>query len=203
MNGFTDLLVIYVDDVLATSTGGREGAETQLDELHKLYGLKKLGTATHMLGMGVHQDSDGIVMEQRSYLEDILEESGLTNAKSLSTPWDGHYQGNQEALEPEAVTIFRRNLGQLMYLSNCTRPDIAFTVGRLAAAMKQPTVGDRMRMKRLLRYLCGTRNVGIKYSKTDRAPSINTYVDAGFGTDEKKGRSITGYVIHVAGGAVT
>ncbi len=203
MNGCTDLLVIYVDDVLATSTGGRERAETQLGELHKLYGLKKLGMATHMLGIGVHQSSDGVVMEQRSYLEDILEESGLMNAKPMNTPWDEHYQGNQEALEPDAVTIFRRNLGQLMYLSNCTRPDIAFTVGRLAAMMKQPTVGDRMRMKRLLRYLCRTRGVGIKYSKMDGAPSIDTYVDAGYGTDKKKGRSITGYVAHVAGGAVT
>ncbi len=203
MNGFTDLLVIYVDDVLATSTGGRERAEAQLDELHKLYGLKKLGMATHMLGMGVHQSSDEIVMEQRSYLEDILEESGLTNAKSLSTPWDDHYQGNQKALEPEAITIFRRNLGQLMYLSNCTRPDITFTVGRLAAVMRLPTVGDGMRMKRLLRYLCGTRNVGVKYSKSDRPPSINTYVDAGYGADKKKRRSVTGYVTHVAGGAVT
>ncbi len=203
VSGSTDLLAIYVDDVLVTSTGGRERAEVQLGELHKLYGLKKLGSATHILGMGVHQGDDGTMIEQRSYLEDILEEAGLTSAKPLSTPWDEHYLGNQEALEPGAALIFRRTLGQLIYLSNCTRPDIAFTVGRLATAMRQPTIGDRMRMKRLLRYLCGTRHTGIKYNRMEGEPGIDTYVDAGFAVDKKRGRSITGCVAQVAGGAIT
>ncbi len=201
--GTTDLLVVYVDDLLVMSTGGKADAEAQLDELYELYGLKKLGVATHILGMGVHQSDDGTVIEQRSYLENVLEESGFAGTKPLSTPWDDHYKGDQEPLGPAAVTMFRRTLGQLMYLSNTTRPDIAFAVGRLASALKEPTVGDRMRMKRLLKYLCGTRDTGIKYYRTGEALSINTCVDAGYGIDKKKGRSITGYVLHIAGGAVT
>ncbi|MCP3662369.1 MAG: hypothetical protein GY696_07715 [Gammaproteobacteria bacterium] len=198
----TDLLVVYVDDLLVMSTGGKADAEAQLDELHKLYGLKKLGVASHMLGMGVHQSDGGTVIEQRSYLENVLEESGFADAKPLSTPWDEHFKGNREPLGPTTVATFRRTLGQLMYLSNTTRPDITFTVGRLASALKEPTVGDRIRMKRLLKHLCGTRDVGIKYSRTDEALNINTYVDAGYGIDKKRGRSITGYVLHAAGGAV-
>ncbi len=76
-------------------------------------------------------------------------------------------------------------------------------MGRLATAMKQPTMEDRMRMKRLLRYLCGTRHMGIRYSKIDGAPGIDTYVDAGYAVDKKRRRSITGCIAHVAGGAVT
>ncbi len=49
--------------------------------------------------------------------------------------------------------------------------------------------------------LPSTRGVGIKYVRTGEALSINTYVDAGYGVDKKRGRSITGYVLHVAGGA--
>ncbi len=184
------------------STGGKADAEAQLDELHKLYGLKKLGVASHMLGMGVHQSDGGTAIEQQSYLENVLEESGFADAKPLSTPWDEHFKGNREPLGPTTVATFRRTLGQLIYLSNTTRPDITFTAGRLASALKEPTVGDRIRMKRLLKYLCGTRDVGIKYSRTDEALNINTYVDAGYGIDKKRGRSITGYVLHVAGGAV-
>ncbi len=202
-DGTTDLLVVYVDDLLVMSTGGKADAEAQLDELHKLYGLKKLGVASHILGMGVHQSDDGTVIEQRSYLENVLEESGFADAKPLSTPWDEHFRGNQEPLGPTAVTTLRRTLGQLMYLSNTTRPDITFTVGRLASALKEPIVGDRVRVKKLLKYLSGTRDVGIKYCRTDEALNINTYVDAGYGIGKKKGRSITGYVLHVAGGAVT
>ncbi len=201
--GTTDLLVVYVDELLVVMrTGGEADAEAQLDELHKLYGLKKVGVASHMLGMGVHQSDDGTVIEQRPYLENVIEGSGFADAKPLSTPWDDHFKGNQEPLGPTAVTTFRRTLGQLMYLSNTTRPDITFTVGRLASALKEPTVGDRVRVKRLLKYLCGTRDVGVKYCRTDEALNINTYVDAVYGID-KKGRSTTGYVLHVTGGAVT
>ncbi|MCP4317758.1 MAG: Ty1/Copia family ribonuclease HI [Hyphomicrobiales bacterium] len=57
-------------------------------------------------------------------------------------------------------------------------------------------------MKRLLKYLCGTRDVGIKYTRMGGKLSIDTYVDAGYGIDTKRGRSITGYVSHIAGGAV-
>ncbi len=53
--GFRELLTIYVDDVLVTSSGGGERTEDQLNELCKIHDIKKLGAATLMLGMGVHQ----------------------------------------------------------------------------------------------------------------------------------------------------
>ncbi len=50
-----DLLVLYIDDILALSTQGKQKAELQLDELGKIYDIKKLGTARRMLGIGIHQ----------------------------------------------------------------------------------------------------------------------------------------------------
>ncbi len=44
-----DILTIYVDDVLVTSTGGTKRAEGQLDELAQTHDIKKLGLATHHL----------------------------------------------------------------------------------------------------------------------------------------------------------
>ncbi len=44
---YTDLLVIYVDDLLVTSSGGRERAEGQLDELEDLYDIKKKTRKSH------------------------------------------------------------------------------------------------------------------------------------------------------------
>ncbi len=41
----SDLLVIYVHDLLVTSTGGRKRAEDQLDEIEKSYDIKRLGKA--------------------------------------------------------------------------------------------------------------------------------------------------------------
>ncbi len=90
---YTDLLVIYVDDLLVTSSGGRKRAEGQLDELEDLYDIKRLGKATHMLGIGVHQGDGYTTLEQRAYVDKILGEIEYENIKPRGTPWDSQYVG--------------------------------------------------------------------------------------------------------------
>ncbi len=197
--GYTDLLVIYVDDLLVTSTGGRERAERQLNELQNLYDIKRLGTATHMLGIGVHQGDGYVTLEQRAYTNKILGEMEYDCIKPRGTPWDHQYVGKEDLLDVTYTVLFRRVLGQLMYLANCTRPDISLAVGRLASHMKDPSKRDWERIKRLLRYVNGTKNYGLTYRSQYKGPTLRTYVDAAYGVDPKRGRSITGYVVHMGG----
>ncbi len=152
-----DLLVLYVDNILALSTQGEEKAELQLDQLGKIYDIKRLGKARHMLGIGIHHREDKITLEQSAYLKSILEEADYIEAKPRSTPWDTHMKEDNEPLNATDLATFRRILGQLMYLSTATRPDIAYAVGKLSAAVSEPTKGAWDRLKRLLRYLNGTK----------------------------------------------
>ncbi len=85
---YTDLLVIYVDDLLVISSGGREKAESQLDELKNSYDIKRLGKATHMLGIGVHQGNGYVTLEQSAYISKILSEMEYESIKPRGTPWD-------------------------------------------------------------------------------------------------------------------
>ncbi len=114
-------------------------------------------------------------------------------AKPRGTPWDSHLVEDREPLEEPTIMIYRRILGQLMYLSNATRPDLAFTVGRLASGMQKPSRGQWGRMKRVLRYLNGTRNMGIRYTRYREHLSLEAYADASFGFSSDTGKSITGY----------
>ncbi len=143
----TDLFVIYVDDLLVVSTGGKERTERQLGELDALYDIKKLGKATHILGIGAHQNSGCIILEQKAYIEKIINELEYDNAKPRGTLWDAQYMGKDDLLSATYTVIFRRVLGQLMYLANCTRPDLSFAVGRLASRMKAPRDEDWERIK--------------------------------------------------------
>ncbi len=79
--GFKEILTIYVDDVLVTSSGGTECAEIRLWELSEIFSIKMLGVATHMLGMRVSQEVGSTTVDQRTYLEDILEEADFLEAK--------------------------------------------------------------------------------------------------------------------------
>ena len=74
---------------------------------------------------------------------------------------------------------YRSAIGCLMYLANNTRPDIMFAVHFLARFQNNPLDVHFVMIKRIFRYLNGTRNLGIKFDKTNDA-IIDTYVDASF-----------------------
>ncbi|MCP3665672.1 MAG: hypothetical protein GY696_24775, partial [Gammaproteobacteria bacterium] len=200
--GYTDLLLIYVDDLLVTSPGGGKRTEKQLRELENLYDVKRLGKATHMLGIGVHQTEGYITLEQQAYVEKIITDMEYEHIKPRGTPWDSQYVGKDDLLDETYTVLFRRVLGQLMYLANCTRPDLSFAVGRLASCMKTPCHKDWERIKRLLKYINGTKNYGLTYRSERDSFKLHTFEDAAYGVDAKRGRSMTGYVVHLVGAPI-
>ncbi|RVW19230.1 Copia protein [Vitis vinifera] len=64
---------------------------------------------------------------------------------------------NEELLGPEVPYLSA--IGALMYLANCTRPDIAFSVNLLARYSSAPTRRHWNGIKHILRYLRGTTDM--------------------------------------------
>ena len=63
----------------------------------------------------------------------------------------------------------------LMYLANCTRPDIAFAVNLLARHSADPTRRHWTGAKCILRYLNGTKDLGLFFKK-NHDPSMIGYM---------------------------
>ncbi len=131
-----------------------------------------------------------------------MSENDLVNVKVRNTPWDSHVKDDHQKLEGTEITSFRRTLGQLAYLANGTRPDLSWAISRLASENNEPTKGGLRRIKRILRYLKGTVDLGIKYKPNNKIMNIMTYVDSSFSVDRLKGRSNTGYITYLNGGPV-
>ncbi len=197
-----DILTVYVDDVLVTSSGGPQTAEEQLNELAEKHDIKKLGKAAFMLGVGVHQENEGITLEQETYAREILEEADFLESKPRGTPWDLHQKENKEPLETAQCETYRRMIGQLMYLNTISRPDLAFAIGRLAAGFKQSTVEMWERMKRALKYLNATKGTNLKYRRNTKTLQLETYVDSAYSVDPVRRQSITGYIVCLAGAPI-
>ena len=70
-------------------------------------------------------------------------------------------------------------VGALMYLANSTRPDIAFAVNLLARHSAAPIKCHWVRVKTTLRYLNGTEDLGLFYSR-NQDPILLRYTDAGY-----------------------
>ncbi|KAL6521280.1 hypothetical protein OROGR_017849 [Orobanche gracilis] len=84
-------------------------------------------------------------------------------------------------------------IGALMYLANCTRPDIEFSVNLLARHSSAPTRKHWTGVKQIFRYLRGTMDMGLFYSKDSKVELVG-YADAEYRSDPHKGRSQTGYI---------
>jgi len=71
----------------------------------------------------------------------------------------------QEVGKDQAV-IYYIIVGLVIYLANCTQPDITYIVGQLARMIARPNKNHLTIAKQLLRYLKGTTTLGIKFRPT-------------------------------------
>ncbi|XP_054257154.1 uncharacterized protein LOC128982130 [Macrosteles quadrilineatus] len=105
--------------------------------------------------------------------------------------------------QDETSFPYRKTVGALMYLMVSTRPDIAYAVSIVSRSLENPTINDWCRVKRILRYLEGTKDCGIVYKKHFGSGVLNCYSDSDFGGDYEKRRSTTGLLTLYAGGAIS
>jgi hypothetical protein len=100
-------------------------------------------------------------------------------------------EDDEEILGPEIPYLSA--IDALIYLANCTWPDIAFSVNLLARYSSARTQRHWNGVKHVLRYLRGTIDMGLFYSRCSNSQLVG-YADAGFLFDLHKGRSQTGYL---------
>src|SRR6185312_6218329 len=127
------------------------------------FALKDLGELHYFLGIEVSWINNGIVLSQSKYSNDILRRTGMINCKLASTPMStteklSVYDGTP--LGPEDATRYRSVVGALQYLT-LTRPDISFAMNKVCQYLHAPTSAHWTAVKRILRYLKGTCDVGL------------------------------------------
>jgi len=80
-----------------------------------------------------------------------------------------------------------------LYIANATRPDLSQAVNRMASYCNEPTSVHWRMVKRIMRYLKGTINLGIMYQR-DINPELIAYSDSDYAGDIDTRRSTSGYV---------
>jgi hypothetical protein len=94
-------------------------------------------------------------------------------------------------------------IGSLLYMTVCTRPDIAQAVGALARYMSRPTEGHWLAAKHVLRYIASTQGIGICYTRKKDESGLYGYCDSDFAGDTDTRRSTTGYAFMLGGGIIS
>lgn len=158
------------------------------------------------LGLNITRDlvAGTVSVSQRSYITSVAKEYGMENSNKVSTPFNEKTEilrATDQEVEDARHLDYRTFLGKLMFVAVGSRPDISATITLLASHTARPSEAHYVALKHLLRYLVGTRNRSIVYSRD--FPLVPRYfADANWGGEFTKRRSTTGALVMMAGAPV-
>jgi hypothetical protein len=199
------IATVWVDDLLLFASSKPLMAKMKAS-LQRTWQVTDLGEPTKIVGIEVARDRDSLTICQRLYIDSILSKQGLAKADKVSTPLDHNVpiQPNPEGNEGNRSNAYAQLLGSLQFLANATRPDIAYAVNRLASYTANPSMQHQTALKRVLRYLSGTKNYALTYRTIPNADGnmFHGFADAAFANNDDC-TSTSGYVFLAQGGALT
>jgi len=106
------------------------------------------------------------------YILEILARADMEDCKPCSTLVDTNPKVSAAAGSPvENATDFRRLVGALQYLT-FTRPDISYAVQQVCLHMHDPRSPHLAALKRILRYLQGTLDLGLLLRPTSQTDPV-------------------------------
>jgi hypothetical protein len=124
-----DLFVcqIYVDDIIFGSTNKSTCEEFSRIIIQK-FEMSMMGELQYFLGFQVKKLQDGTFISETKYIQDILNNFGMKDAKPIKTPMgtNGHLDLDTGGKSVDQK-VYRSMIGSLLYLC-ASRPDIMLFV---------------------------------------------------------------------------
>ena len=178
------IIVVYVDDV--NLVGTPEELTKTTEYLKKEFEMKDLGKTKFCIGLQIEHFPNGVLVHQSTYIKKILKRFNMDKAHPLRSPMIVRSldvkkntfrlcEKGEELLGPEVPYLSA--IGALIYLANCTRPDIVFSVNLLARYSSAPTRRHWNGIQHILRYLSGTTYMSLFYSNKSKEKLLG-YADA-------------------------
>ncbi|KAE8954917.1 hypothetical protein PR001_g32304, partial [Phytophthora rubi] len=131
-NGFI-YVCLYVDDMIIAAKTSEDIREVK-DALKNALKMKELGPAKFIVGMEIDHDMTAgtLKIKQTRYIDDVVERFGQENAKPVDNPCAAGLKlsktqspGTDAEQNAMRSKPYRSLIGCLLYITTCTRPDIA------------------------------------------------------------------------------
>ena len=203
-----ELVVVWVDDLISVE---KEDGDGVIEKLSDRYVVNETTNQEKILGVQIEEREDGIKLSQELYVEEVLRVMGMEECNPRSTPMEVETEKSRwkEVEERESLgwkpVAYREVVGMVNYLATWTRPDIAYAVSRVAEACNDPSEADWRRVVALLRYLRGTKRMGLFYSRRGEkvGEKLEVMVDADFANCVESRISRSGVVVFVGEAVVS
>jgi Reverse transcriptase (RNA-dependent DNA polymerase) len=201
VNGSPAFLIVHVDDCILIGTS--ECLRNVKQSISDLFEVSDIGSIKFFLGIELIRDVDAgrIWIGQRQYAKNVLARFGMSDCKPRVAPLDANMQLCKSGKPLGLDMPYRELVGSLLYLSTCTRPDLAHSVGMLSRFVSAPTEEHWAAAKQVLRYIAGTIELGIVYGGATGEPI--GYSDSIFAVELEGRKSTSCNVFLFGGGAIS
>jgi hypothetical protein len=124
-----------------------------------------IGELSFFLGLQIKQLKEGTSVCQSKYVKDTLKKFGMEDAKPIKTPMatNGHLDLDEGGKTVD-LKLYRFIIGSLLYLT-ASRPDVMFSMCMCARFQAAPKECHLTAVKRIMRYLKYSPNIGLWYPK--------------------------------------
>ncbi|XP_066350370.1 uncharacterized mitochondrial protein AtMg00810-like [Miscanthus floridulus] len=174
----------------------KDATDALLRDLERDFALKDLGDLHYFLGIEVKRSRDDLLLSQQRYATDVVKRAGMGKCKPINTPLASSEKlsgTDGVKLGPDDATRFRSVVGALQYLT-LTRPDISFSVNKVCQFLHQPTTVHWSAVKRILRYVQGTLNLGLKV-RPSQSMMVSAFSDVDWAGCPDDRRSTGGFAV--------
>lgn len=211
--GVCIIMPVFVDDITITSKD-KSQIQWVKDLLAKVFKLKDLGLTKFLLGIQIdyNQANRTIALSQCQYILDILTCFKMSDCTPVSTPMDPGSGSQLSKYVDPANPInmsdkpYMSAVGALLYLAIGTRPDIMFTVAKLAQYNANPGPQHWQAVKHVMRYLQGTKDLRLTFrpnnSDTMSSELCKGFSDADHAGDLDTRCSTSGFLVRMGTGTV-
>lgn len=198
------ILGIYVDDGLLCCNSEliKDKILTYLKKLLEI----QVEDANCFVGLEIDRDKNKNILKihQKTYIKRILTRFNMLDCKTIDTPADANVRLSKPVEISDELMPFsyREVVGSLIYLMTGSRPDIAFVVSKLSQFIECHDKTHWTAIKRILRYLKGSIDVGITYT-ANGDNTLRGYCDSDYAGDIDSRRSTSGYIFMLNEGAIS
>ena len=201
MDGEVAYILKHVDDF-----GLMSKSQHLIDYIKKkLSGTYKLTVNEDMkfyLGLFIVRDREHRVMyvSQPKYIDDLEIRFKLDKLDTYPSTPMAYYVNPPKfqrvfPLDEIGITDYQSRIGSLLYLAIMTRSDILFAVQSLSRFCKSPTSAHLHAVNRILYYIMGTRDKGLKF-QSNNGVILHATVDVSYATHDDM-KSHTGLTLHI------
>ena len=145
------IVCLYVNDMLIIGSADKVIISTK-NRLNSRFYMKDMGPADVILGIKRIRTSNGLIVSQSHYVDDILRKFDKDNSGIAKTPVDVTLHLSKNKGESVSQVKYYRLIGSLMYLMSCTRPDIAYSVSKLSSYLSNPRTKHWQEIMRVLMF---------------------------------------------------